>query len=316
MLPLVISDGFVFLFFSFLRLPFSGSLSSGASCSFVCNGGGALHGGVNGRTSCFAGSLTAQNCGFQSCTLVKPTNGDIGDCDPSGDGVLSSGSNCNYNCTGGFSLCSTPASTACLDGTLKPQKCCPNACVVNRPEFGDLNSCGTTLAHGASCQFSCAGGYTKQGASTSCAFGTLTPQTCTPSNCAVGAPANGALGNCTSTLAHGGECSYKCNSGFSLAGDSVVACKYGNLYLQQSCSPNPCNNITAPANGRLGTCPTSLASGAACEVECDSGAVKSGSSTRCFAGALTAQSCGAANCTVVLPTGLNGDYGTWYEHNR
>jgi len=51
------------------------------------------------------------------------------------------------------------------------------------------------------------------------------------------------------------------------------------------CDPDPCENISPPTNGRLGSCSDTLSSGASCAFECESGYALSGLTT-CVAGTL------------------------------
>ena len=82
-----------------------------------------------------------------------------------------------------------------------------------------------------------------------------------------------------------------------------TTCETGyTLNPDASCSGNSCDASTAPTNGCVGTCTSSLAHGATCQPTCNSGYIVSGTSS-CRAGTLTAAtcsdiSCDTANCTT------------------
>jgi hypothetical protein len=172
------------------------------------------------------------------------------------------------------------------------------ACTVVPPLNGSQGTCPSSLAPGSSCEAACNTGYVLNGPPTSCNNGVLTAQTCTPSPCAVAAPSNGSLGTCSPALASGGSCEVACNSGYTVVG-SRTACSFGALVDTQTCAANACT-VTAPANGTLGNCPSTLPSGTQCQVACDSGFTLVGSVTSCTAGSLTAQT-----CTMPTPPGAN-----------
>lgn len=103
------------------------------------------------------------------------------------------------------------------------------------------------------------------------------------------------------------SCSVSCSSGYSLQGP-VTSCSNGVLTATQSCVPSPCS-VSAPANGTLGSCPSTLSSGTSCQVACASGYTIVGISTSCSFGTLVSQqSCSPSACTVTAPT--NGNLGT------
>ena len=72
------------------------------------------------------------------------------------------------------------------------------------------------------------------------ADGTLTDTAvCNPNPCdAAAAIANGALNDCTSTLAHGTSCTPDCNTGYTLSG--TRSCSAGTLTNTAVCNPNDC----------------------------------------------------------------------------
>ena len=104
-----------------------------------------------------------------------------------------------------------------------------------------------------------------------CYDGVLTAATCSASPCdASAAPANGAVGDCRviagSTLASGSTCQPTCNAGYTVSGTS--SCTLGTL-TAATCSASPCDTSAAPANGAVGDCTSTLASGSTCQPTCD-----------------------------------------------
>ena len=173
------------------------------------------------------------------------------------------------------------------------------------PTNGAVGTCTSTLASGSTCQPTCNTGYTVSGTS-SCYDGTLTAATCSASPCdASAAPANGAVGTCSSTLASGSTCQPTCNAGYTVSGTS--SCTLGAL-TAATCSANPCDASAAPANGAVGDCTSTLASGSTCQPTCNAGYTVSGTSS-CLAGTLTAATCSASPCDASAAP-ANGAVGT------
>ena len=128
-----------------------------------------------------------------------------------------------------------------------------------------------------------------------CYDGVLTAATCSASPCdASAAPANGAVGDCRviagSTLASGSTCQPTCNAGYTVSGTS--SCTLGTL-TAATCSASPCDTSAAPANGAVGDCTSTLASGSTCQPTCNAGYTVSGTSS-CLAGTFTTAECSVA----------------------
>ena len=106
------------------------------------------------------------------------------------------------------------------------------------PKNGGVGDCVGDLASGSTCQPTCEKGYAASGWSSCHTFGFLTAATCSPSPCdASAAPANGAVGDCTSSLASGSTCQPTCDTGYTVSGPS--SCSFGTL-TAATCEPNPC----------------------------------------------------------------------------
>jgi len=95
-------------------------------------------------------------------------------------------------------------------------------------------------------------------------------------------PVNGAAGTCTDTLASGSSCTPTCDSGYAVSGASSCL----NRVLTSATCTIPCDASTAPTNGAVGTCTSSLASGSSCTPTCNTGYTLSGSRS-CSSGTLT-----------------------------
>jgi len=106
------------------------------------------------------------------------------------------------------------------------------------------------------------------------------------------APTNGAVGDCTSSLASWSTCQPTCDAEYTVSGTS--SCSLGTLRAA-TCSANPCDASTAPTNGAVGDCTSTLASGSTCQPTCDAGYTASGTSS-CSAGTLTAATCSVSPC--------------------
>ena len=106
------------------------------------------------------------------------------------------------------------------------------------PTNGAVGTCTSTLASGSTCQPTCNTGYTVSGTS-SCTLGALTAATCSANPCdASAAPVNGAVGDCTSTLASGSTCQPTCNTGYTVSGTS--SCLAGTFTTAEcSVAPSP-----------------------------------------------------------------------------
>ena len=111
-----------------------------------------------------------------------------------------------------------------------------NACDAAYILNGAAGTCSDTLVSGSSCQPTCDAGYTVSGTS-SCLDRVLTSAKCSPNPCdASSPPANGAVSNCTSSLASGSSCQPKCDEGYYATGSS--SCSMGTL-TAAACNTNP-----------------------------------------------------------------------------
>ena len=187
-----------------------------------------------------------------------------------------------------------------------------NACdAAVPPANGAAGTCSDTLASGSSCQPTCDAGYTVSGTS-SCLNRVLTSATCSPPPCdASSPPDNGAVGDCTSSLASGSSCTPSCDSGYTLSG--TRSCSGRHPHDTAVCNPNPCDAAAAIANGALNDCTSTLAHGTSCTPDCNTGYTLSGTRS-CSAGTLTNTAvCNPNDCTASPDNpNKNGDDGVFY----
>ena len=230
-----------------------------------------------------------------SCTdALAPGSTCVPTCD--GDGLSLVGT---HHCVGWDSMsratCVCDASSAIANGVPGPE-------------------CTSTLAVGSSCAPTCDAGYVLSG-SRSCevvsspAAALSDDAECVPSPCdASAAPVNGGVGDCTNSLASGSTCQPTCDAGYTVSGTS--SCSLGVL-TSATCSPSPCDASAAPANGGVGDCTNSLASGSTCQPTCDAGYTVSGTSS-CSFGVLTAAMCEPNPCTSSTDSSKDGSDGEFY----
>jgi len=132
---------------------------------------------------------------------------------------------------------------------------------------------------------------------------------------ASGPIANGVPGpECTSTLAVGSSCAPTCDDGYAASGSrscDVVSSPASALSDDAECVPSPCDASAAPADGGVGDCTSSLASGSTCQPTCDDGYAVSGTSS-CGLGVLTAATCEPNPCTASTDSSKDGSDGEFY----
>ena len=149
------------------------------------------------------------------------------------------------------------------------------------PVHGTLNTCPSTLAHGASCTKACDSGYTLAGTQPTCDDGNLTDTV----ECIEDIDCVGEWSRCDSA------CSKQYTVRVTQSGsgrscpashEAVAACNPG----EGGC-PADCVGLSAPAHGSMSTCGAVLAHGASCSKECDSGYTLAGTQPTCVDGNLT-----------------------------
>eukprot|EP00933_Yihiella_yeosuensis_P081349 TRINITY_DN9493_c0_g2_i1.p1 TRINITY_DN9493_c0_g2~~TRINITY_DN9493_c0_g2_i1.p1 ORF type:complete len:2008 (+),score=413.07 TRINITY_DN9493_c0_g2_i1:204-6026(+) len=316
--------------------PMSG-LPAGASCQPECNQGYT----VTGQASCKDGEMEMPVCVVNKCDasfeVVKPENGDVGDC----QGVdMLPGCTCQPTCNKGYTI---TGEVSCDLGNLAVPFCVPNACDRPRiPENADRGDCGASpIKHNASCQPECDAGFVTY-ASVTCELGKTTFPECLPQGCdGVQAPTNGELGSCETgcveiaepaadaegseasffqvhsnhskevrkrkvcRMRHSADCQPTCNAGYTINGNTK--CRKG-VISSATCNPNPCINITVPENAHSDSCPLDLKHGATCHPECKHGFILKGDIT-CHLGKTTSAVCVPKPCKIKDPP-AQGSRGT------
>ena len=130
-----------------------------------------------------------------------------------------------------------------------------------------------------------------------------------PAQCnSITAPLNGGVGDCPSSLPSGSTCQPTCDEGYIVSG--LSSCSLGTL-TTATCDPAPCDTSSAPENGGVGDCPSSLPSGSTCQPTCDEGYIVSGLSS-CSLGTLTTATCSANSCTASSLSTKDGTDGNFY----
>ena len=261
-------------------------LAHGGTCTPKCLDGYTLSDTYK-TVSCSYGQLTIDTqCISNSCDLPNaPDNGKLGTCADITTTKMNSGDTCDFECNQGYTL--TGEKTKCYLGTLTEQTCEPKSCPIVNPTNGGAGDCPTDeLAHNGTCTPTCDTGYTLSTtkSTTSCSYGVLTKAECLPDSCdASVAPRDGDVGNCTSELASGSECTPTCKKGYTLSGKT--SCSAGTL-SPASCEPSTCDASTATKNSVINDkCTTELAHGSECEPTCKDGYTRAGE-TKCYLGDL------------------------------
>ena len=98
-------------------------------------------------------------------------------------------------------------------------------------------------------------------------------------------------------VANDGAASDKFGRSVALDGDTALVGAWGDDYASGSVyvfALPDCDASTAPTNGGVGTCTSSLAHGATCQPTCNNGYTVSGTSS-CSAGTLTAATCSVSS---------------------
>ena len=267
----------------------SDELKDGESCSPLCNVGYTL----KGKTECSRGVVTKSECVPDDCHgLNAPSNGSLGDCTE----TLQHGRVCTPVCNTGY--IASPGPILCNAGALSDTpKCIPKSCNISAPPMhGTMGTCKNELKHSETCRPRCELGYTLA-REMSCNAGLLTTAVCTEDGCTISEPQNGTMGDCPTTLEHGESCLPGCNPGYSITNET--SCNLG-VSKPSLCIPDACR-VSAPLNGDLGACSTTIEHGSTCEPICDDGYELVGVMS-CTTGELTQVArCEPKSCTMTAP---------------
>ncbi|KAL7887923.1 hypothetical protein AOLI_G00028970 [Acnodon oligacanthus] len=268
-----------------------GSFGYQSSCEFSCEGGYTLTGSSSSKLTCEASGHWNDSrpiCEAVRCpTLEDPANGRIS-C--SGE---SFGSSCSFSCNDGFHLQGAPDIT-CTESAEWSQEV-PYCEVVQcsdltEPLHGSMQCQHPLESFGyqSSCEFSCEGGYTLTGSSSS----KLTCEAsghwndsrpiCEAVRCpTLEDPASGRM-SCSGG-SFGSTCSFSCNDGFHLQGAPDITCTESAEWSQEVpyCEVVRCSDMTEPLHGSM-QCDHPLGSfghQSSCEFSCEEGYTLTGSSS-------------------------------------
>jgi hypothetical protein len=251
----------------------------------------------------------AQTCQANVCTC------------PNGVAAVAAGNAgtlCEADGTEDCSLCNAGWS---LSGPSGPglQSCEANTCSQTQLPTGDkydTTYCKSGMTTGQSCHVSCAAGYTGGDSKYEChASGSFTgsPPNCTANKCNDDAGAkmftrNMVTNNCTNATTNK-QCTATCNNGYTGKSQTYECTASGFVGVAMECNPDPCDASHDVANGKSGTCTTTLESGGECKIECDQGYHREGV-TYCLAGTLqSVAKCEPTPCDASEPPkhGTAGD---------
>ena len=284
-----------------------GTVGTGGSCNINCHGGYVRSGAAR---RCSGGSWEngPQSCSPSPCSGGGISNGGPGTCDSS----IPHGSSCNHVCNSGYTR--SGAARVCSLGVLGgSQSCSPSPCSGAAIPNGGKGTCDNSIPHNTYCKHSCNTGYSLFGADRKCSFGVLGGgQECRPNPCPVSAPTDGNLGTCPASLPSGQSCSLACMQGptywFTRAGSASLSCFAGTLTGASTCTPNTCP-LATPRNGNRGNCGASpiqsgsAAPGFTCDLGCNAGFRRFGTSYSCYAQHITnsqPQVCKSTNADLSL----------------
>merc|ERR1712159_391953 len=273
---------------------------------------------------------TPCGCFSSACKVTAPTNGGMGDCKD----TMADGSTCTPTCGSDYTKVGTTytCSKTSLSGVSCQGKPCAisSGAAVTPAGATATGACNTLITaksmnSGASCGFTCPANKVVD-KTTTCSATALTLGSCKASYCdgvdtyakASDAGAGGA-GDCGKTLALGGTCTPATKTGYTCTGkvtcsSTSVANTKGTKTENFQCTAKQCTGLSAPANGKVGDCTSTLNSGSTCTPTCDSGYTKVGTTRSCLAGTVTDVKC-EKDCTTVLakpttPAGITFTGGT------
>jgi len=252
-------------------------------------------------------------------------------------GTCTPGSKSGYTCTGKVTCSSTSAAntkgtkTENFACTAKPTACAISSGAAVTPAGATATGACTTLVNaktmtsGASCGFTCPANQVVD-KTTTCKDTVITLGSCKASYCDgvdTYAKASDAgakdKGDCGTTLALGGTCTPGSKSGYTCTGkvtcsSTSAANTKGTKTENFACTASACTGLSAPANGAVGDCTSTLNSGSTCTPTCNAGYTKVGTTRSCLAGTVTdvkcEQDCATALAKPTTPAGITFTGGT------
>ena len=283
-------------------------LADGQTCEPVCLDGFSL----DIATSCTKGILDKSSCLPVHCTVSPPDDGNMGECDIE----LLHGESCRPGCSDGYTL---EGQLTCAKGVFtQVARCVPKPCRIDDDSTCDEKS--RFVPHGDSYKPTCPPGFVLSGGPLTCNAGTFSGSyECIPASCDVTPPVNGTLGTCvpnpncdkgTGRLAHGEYCSFQCNPGYTIDGDSSIGCVYGKVDGVSTCKLTACDlRYLTVENSDESARPAHIEHGATYAPKCDIGFTMDGGPFLCKMGKLEGVAqCKPDACSVYPP--LNGALGS------
>jgi len=298
------------------------ALASGSTCQPTCNSGFT----VSGPTECSMGTLMSATCQPTTCdATLAPANGAIGDCTH----ALAWGSTCQPICNTGFDV---SGHTECSGGTLLSATCqAPSPWIL----FSDTEVCDGFWYPSAHAHFGGGGGQTggwrnaytpanggefytaAEAIATApayCATATAGDSRCSMEWIGVSSKTGQCYCVTDPTCSQTGEADnlQKHEKVFQFKKKDCTAfimeatCPTRCVWSDNACMAKTCDATSAPANGAIGDCTHTLASGSTCQPTCNSGYTVSGSSY-CIWGTLTSATCQVtcAGMAETCPTGFD-----------
>ncbi|XP_066271289.1 sushi, von Willebrand factor type A, EGF and pentraxin domain-containing protein 1-like [Branchiostoma lanceolatum] len=236
------------------RTPPTGATSFQDVVQFTCDAGYTRNGAAS--ATCQAGgtwSNAVPTCTPRPCqTLTPPTNGAL-----SPTGQQNYPATVTFTCNAGYVRNGAADATCQTDGSWNNAvpTCTPRQCQTLAAPANGARSPTGPQTFPATVTFTCNTGYTRNGpATTTCqADGSWGPvPTCDLGQCpTLTAPANGALSTTARTFQT--VVTFTCDSGYTRNGAADTTCQAGGAWSNTvpTCTPRPCQTLTAPANGVL-----------------------------------------------------------------
>ncbi|XP_066269890.1 P-selectin-like isoform X3 [Branchiostoma lanceolatum] len=225
--------------------------------TFTCNLGYQLNGASS--VTCQANdtwTYPVPTCTRRQCSLLTaPTNG--ARTPPTGANfyqyVVTFTCNTGYQLNGASSVTCQANDT----WTYPAPTCTPIQCsALTVPTNGALST--TARTYQTVVTTTCNSGYARNGAATTTcqANGTWSNPvpTCTPGQCStLAAPANGTRTPPTGATSFQDTVTFTCDAGYVLNGAATLTCQAGGSWSNPvpTCTPRPCQTLTAPDNGQL-----------------------------------------------------------------
>ncbi|XP_071853893.1 sushi, von Willebrand factor type A, EGF and pentraxin domain-containing protein 1-like isoform X2 [Apostichopus japonicus] len=261
-----------------------------SQCTLTCNDGFLSNTGQDAVLTCeAAGQWSGERiaCFVSQCTALPAIVNGAMQCS-SGDLI---GSVCTYVCQAGFTLVGNNQRTCTVTGVWSGDapSCQSVACPPLPFVLNGGYTCSDANNANSLCTFTCNTRFeiTSGDATITCdQNGVWTGETasCGLITCPdLGAVANGDPPSCSNGFSAGSMCTYQCNAGFLLIGQTSRVCDAATSSwsgFQPTCVQIVCSSLTGITNGGQPTCTDSFNAGSMCSYTCNSGFLLSGDAQR------------------------------------